>query len=213
MKHHCLSLALTVSTSLAQAALITPTNLAEVTTFQQGLQVQALENASGRTPLAVDKLPSSTVAVGAEAHVYDQVPGFLFSSGFKPGEVMAGLFRVEPENGGGDGGSSNSNTVLAGLSPDNKSQFKRDQLIETCLPTKVSSLGFWLSADLGLSRSSADIGGPQIVAVSNLGFDWDDLSFGGSGGGGSVPEPMSAALVLVGLLAAASTPRRSRRPF
>ena len=56
MKHHLLTLALSASATLAQAGLITTTNLAEVAAFQQGLSVQTLENVSGRTPFVVDAL-------------------------------------------------------------------------------------------------------------------------------------------------------------
>lgn len=150
MKHLFFTFALSASATLAQAGLITTTNLAEVTAFQQGLSVQTFESVSGRTPFVVDGYPADGIAVGSGALVYDQVPGFQFSSGFKPGEVMAGLFAVETDNGGGDGGSRN--TVLAGLSPLNETQFNNFELIEAYLPQKVSSLGFWLSPDLGKVR-------------------------------------------------------------
>jgi len=152
VKHHLLTFALSASATLAQAGLITTTNLAEVAAFQQGLSVQTFENVSGRTPFVVDAFPADGIAVGSGALVYDQVPGFQFSSGFKPGEVMAGLFRVETNNGGGDGDSASSNTVLAGLSPLNETQFNNFELIEAYLPNKVSSMGFWLSPDLGKVR-------------------------------------------------------------
>lgn len=141
--------ALAATATVAQAGLITTTTLAEVLAFQQGLDVQTFENVSGRTPFAVDAYPADGVALGSAALVYDQVPGFQFSSGFKPGEVMAGLFQVQVNNGGGD---SSSNTVLAGLSPDNATQFNPAELIEAYLPHKVSRLGFWLSPDLGKVR-------------------------------------------------------------
>lgn len=150
MKHVLLTFALSASATLAQAGLITTTSLAEVTAFQQGLSVQTFENVSGRTPFVVDAYPADGIAVGSGALVYDQVPGFQFSSGFKPGEVMAGLFEVEVDNGGGDGGSRN--TVLAGLSPLNETNFNNTELIEAYLPNRVSSLGFWLSPDLGKVR-------------------------------------------------------------
>ncbi len=165
MKHHLLTLALSASATLAQAGLITTTNLAEVAAFQQGLSVQTLENVSGRTPFVVDAYPADGIAVGSGALVYDQVPGFQFSSGFKPGEVMAGLFRVETNNGGGDADSASSNTVLAGLSPLNETQFNNDELIEAYLPNRVSSLGFWLSPDLGKVR--------VIFSSSNFAFNRD----------------------------------------
>jgi hypothetical protein len=214
VKHLFFTFALSASATLAQAGLITTTNLAEVTAFQQGLSVQTFESVSGRTPFVVDGYPADGIAVGSGALVYDQVPGFQFSSGFKPGEVMAGLFAVETDNGGGDGGSRN--TVLAGLSPLNETQFNNFELIEAYLPQKVSSLGFWLSPDLGKVRvyflsSNFAFNRDETEELWEFGFAIDDLSFGGAGGSNPIPEPASAWLVAAGLLASASASRRPRR--
>ena len=241
MKHPCLTLALMACTALAQAGVVTTSNLAEVAAFQQGLNVQTFEDVGGRTPMSIDAFPAKPLPVSPAARVYDQVPGFRFSSGFKPGEVMAGLFRLETD--GGDGGAGN--TLLAGLSPDNETQFDRNELIEAYLPAKVAQLGFWLTPELGrarvyflssnfafnpdeteelwdsvvveagqfvgLSRSSADIGGLKIIALTDRGFAIDDLSFGGSGSTQPVAEPASAWLALAALLAAASAGTSARR--
>lgn len=133
--------ALATLPALAQATPLTTTDAAVVAAFQQGLTVQTFEQVEGRTPKAITAYTvDDDVAVGAR--VYDQVPGFRFSSGGNVGQVTVGLFEL-----GGDiaGGAVSGDTVLAPLSMDNQTKFDDQVFLEGFLPSRVSSLGFWIT--------------------------------------------------------------------
>lgn len=154
-----LATVLSTGWAAAHAAPVVTTDAAVVAAFQQGLTVQTFEQIGGRTPMAIAAY-SVGDDVGAGARIYDQVPGFRFSSGGTPGQVTAALFEL-----GGDlaGDARSGDTVLAPLSLDNQTQFGAGVFLEAFLPERVSSLGFWVSPAAGRVR--------VIFANSNFAFD------------------------------------------
>ena len=149
MKSFISAIAAAAACTLAQATVINTQDAAAVAAFQQGLSVQTFENVAGRTPMPLTSYTGAAVDVSAGARVYDQVPGFRFSSGGAPGEVFAALFEL---GGTIADDAISGNTVLSPLSGDNQTQFTAGVFLEAFLPTRVSDLGFWVSPSVGAVR-------------------------------------------------------------
>jgi len=141
-----LALAAMAATPAAHADPITTTDLAVVQAFQQGLTVETFDNVGGgRAPMAINS-HTSGVPVGDTAQVFNQVAGVQFSVGGTVGVNRPALYQL----GGGLAGDAHSgDTVLGTVDFDGNTNFDRSGLMEAFLPTKVSSLGFWLNPALG----------------------------------------------------------------
>ena len=183
-----LAAALAAATA-AQAAPITTTDLALVQAFQQGLTVETFENVGGgRTPMALSSYTSG-LPVAEAAQVYDQVAGVRFSVGGTVGVNRPALYEL----GGGLAGDAHSgDTVLGTVDFDGNTNFDRTGLLEAFLPTKVSSLGFWLNPALGdaivyflntnfaFSREEEVIlGSVRVKAGEFVGLQLDGAQIGG----------------------------------
>ncbi len=183
------ALAVALVAAAAQAAPITTTDLAVVRAFQQGLTVESFDNVGGgRTPMALDSYTSG-LPVADGAQVYDQVAGVRFSVGGTVGVNRPALYEL----GGGLAGDAHSgNTVLGTVDFEGNTNFDRTGLLEAFLPSRVSSLGFWLNPALGdaivyflntnfaFSREEEVIlGSVRVKAGEFVGLQLDGAQIGG----------------------------------
>lgn len=64
---------------------------------------------------------------------------------------------------------------------------------------------------VGISRSTADIGGFKIIAKGTTGFTIDDFTFGGTGSTSTVPEPSMVFLAGIGLFGLVTASKLRKR--
>lgn len=183
-----LALALAAAAA-AHADPITTTDLAVVQAFQQGLTVETFDNVGGgRTPMALASYTSGQ-PVSDAAQVYDQVAGVRFSVGGTVGVNRPALYQLQ---GGLAGDAQSGDTVLGTVDFEGSTNFDRSGLLEAFLPTKVSSLGFWLNPALGdaivyflntnfaFSREEEVIlGSVRVKAGEFVGLQLDGAQIGG----------------------------------
>jgi hypothetical protein len=221
----------------AQATVIDTTDAAVIAAFQSGITVNDFEAVTGRTPQAIGAYTSGD-PIGADALVFDQLPGVQFSVGGQVGVNRPALFTL---TGGIAGDAHSGSTVFGPVDFDGNTNFSSAAFIEVYFPTKVAKVGFWLNPALGgatlialdtnfafsgeeehvletgtgtagrfvgIEHATADIGGFKILVNGNAGFTIDDFSYGTAA---PVPEPATWALWGAGALLLAARRRISPR--
>jgi hypothetical protein len=124
----------------------------------------------------------------------------LFGSGgamieiFFPTKVSKVGFWLNPSLGNVNVIAADTNFAFSGVSETN---------LETA--SNITAGHF-----IGISRSTADIGGFKIIGLGTAGFTIDDFTYGGGSTTAPVPEPGTLALVAGGVVALALR-RRTRR--
>jgi PEP-CTERM motif len=181
----------------------------------------------GRTPQTITNYQLD-VAVNPAAFLFDQAPGVQFSVGGMVGVNMPAIYQLSGSLVGRDAASGSNVLGTVGFDfttnfapgafmeiffPTKVSRvgfwvnrqldfvnlialntnFAFSGLDEEILETGIGSPGFFV----GIERASADIGGFKILGRGAEGFTIDDFSYGG-GGGASIPEPSTLALLLAG---------------
>lgn len=233
MKKILLSAVTALSCGASMAAVVNTNNGAAVAAFQTGITVNSFESVTGRTPQAINSYAAGA-SIGANAFVFDQLAGVQFSVGGQVGVNRPALFTLSGAIGGDaksgttvlgpvdfDATTNFESSFIEIYFPVKVAQvgfwvnpslgnvsflaadtnFAFSGLNETVLETGTGTKGNFV----GISRSTADIGGFKIFGLGGQAFTIDDFSYGTAS---PVPETAHWALMLAGLAALSWRTRR-----